>query len=69
VTVTPYNLGGNAQDCAEISFITEILPPDCTTLLSPSNGSTNVEVNTGISWNPVQGADGYFITVATFLWR
>ena len=66
VIVTPYNIGGSAEGCTEISFITEILPPLCTALLTPSNESLNVPINTEISWNPITNADGYFITIGTF---
>ncbi len=66
VTVTPYNIGGSAESCTELSFTTVLLPPVCTSLISPSNGSLNVPVNTGVSWNPIASADGYFITIGTF---
>ncbi len=66
VTVIPYNIGGEANGCITDSFSTELLPPDCTSLLEPSDGSTNVSINTGISWNPVDNADGYFVSAGTF---
>lgn len=66
VTVIPYNIGGEASDCTTVSFSTELLPPDCTSLLEPTDGSTNVSINTGLSWNPVERADGYFVSAGTF---
>ncbi len=34
-------------------------------LISPTNGSTNVSVNTTISWNEVVGVPGYIISIGT----
>ena len=64
VTITPYNEAGNASGCAEESFIIEAVP-DCTNLISPINGATNVVVNTDIIWDPVFNADGYILTIGT----
>ncbi|ULC59074.1 T9SS type B sorting domain-containing protein [Flaviramulus sp. BrNp1-15] len=38
----------------------------CPRLTSPTNGSTNVPVNTTITWNNVDGATGYIINIGTF---
>lgn len=67
VTIIPYNEEGNAAGCAEESFTTELIPvpPSCTTLSSPLDGTTNVPVDTNISWNPVDGATGYLVIVGT----
>ncbi|UNY97931.1 BspA family leucine-rich repeat surface protein [Zhouia spongiae] len=67
VSVIPYNSTGSATGCSEISFTTEIVPtaPNCTTITVPSNGATNVSVSTGISWNTVSDADGYYISIGT----
>ncbi|WP_428741326.1 BspA family leucine-rich repeat surface protein [Tenacibaculum sp.] len=67
VSVTPYNSVGSASGCSKISFITETLPtaPNCTTITVPTNGATNVSVNTGISWNAVTDADGYYLSIGT----
>ncbi|REH46422.1 gliding motility-associated-like protein [Tenacibaculum gallaicum] len=67
VSVTPYNSVGNAAGCSEISFTTEIVStaPNCTTITVPSNGATNVSVNTGISWDAVTDADGYYVSIGT----
>ena len=33
--------------------------------IAPSNGDTEVALDTTLSWNPAEGADGYFVTVGT----
>lgn len=67
VTITPYNAIGNATGCAESNFTTEIIPtvPDCTTIISPANGSNDIAVDTFISWTFSYGATGYFISIGT----
>ncbi|AZJ32649.1 BspA family leucine-rich repeat surface protein [Tenacibaculum mesophilum] len=67
VSVIPYNSVGSATGCSEISFTTEIVPtsPNCTTITVPSNGATNVSVSTGISWDAVVDADGYYVSIGT----
>ena len=67
VTIIPYNEEGNAINCTEESFTTELIPvpPACSTLSSPLNGTTDVPVDTNLSWNPVDGATGYIVIVGT----
>lgn len=67
VSIIPYNEVGNAISCTEESFKTEIIPvsPACTQLLSPSNGTTGVPVDSELSWNAVDGATGYLVMVGT----
>ncbi|WP_299258450.1 BspA family leucine-rich repeat surface protein [uncultured Aquimarina sp.] len=67
VTITPYNEEGNATGCAEESFTTELIPvvPSCTTILDPLNGTTDVAIDTNLSWNSVDGATGYLVSVGT----
>ena len=67
VTITPYNDVGPAIGCTEESFRTEFIPvpPVCTTITSPANGSVNVPVDTGLSWNAVADATGYLVSVGT----
>jgi len=62
VTVTPYNDNGDAIICTEESFTTDGVPL-CTSLLTPSNGSTNIVADTNIEWNAVANVDGYKVTV------
>ena len=65
VSITPYNSAGNAAGCASQSFTTEtiVVIPTCTNLIAPSSGSTNVAVNSNISWNAIANATGYFISI------
>lgn len=68
VNITPYNTDGDAINCAEESFtIASPMPevPSCAALSTPTNGATNVNVDTAIVWNEVLGADGYRISVGT----
>jgi gliding motility-associated-like protein len=67
IIVTPYNATGNASGCTLQSFFTETIAtiPNCTTLLTPSNGSTNVAINSNILILAVSNATGYFISIGT----
>jgi gliding motility-associated-like protein len=62
VTITAYNANGDATGCTEESFVTDG-PPACTALSTPTNGATNVPVDTDITWNASTDADGYKLTV------
>ncbi len=39
--------------------------PPCTTLISPLDGDTDVDVTTAISWNPVAEAIGYILQIGS----
>lgn len=67
VTVVPYNADGTAMGCSEESFVTETLPtiPDCTSLLTPSNGDINVPIDVTLTWEESPTADGYRLSVGT----
>ncbi|GAA0716142.1 hypothetical protein GCM10009430_11530 [Aquimarina litoralis] len=67
VFITPYNEEGNAAGCVEESFTTELIPvvPSCTTISDPLNGATNVPIDTNLSWNSADGANGYLVSVGT----
>jgi photosystem II stability/assembly factor-like uncharacterized protein len=67
VNITPYNANGNAVGCAEANFTTEFLaPPFCTSLTSPTAGSTGVPVTTALSWSAANGNPaGYKLFVGT----
>lgn len=65
VTITPYNTSGSSTSCSEESFTTENLLPSCISFLSPLNRTTNISVNTSITWNAVTNATGYFINLGT----
>ncbi|MGO4919194.1 BspA family leucine-rich repeat surface protein [Maribacter spongiicola] len=64
VSIKPYNTNGEATGCTSESFT--ILPPpvpSCTSLITPVNNTANADIDTDISWNAVDGATGYTITV------
>ena len=65
VTIIAYNSFGDSVGCIEESFTTELLMPDCTTLSSPLNGTTGVSLSSDISWNEVNTASGYKLSVGT----
>ncbi len=67
VTIIPYNDEGDAINCTEETFRTgdSTSPPSCTLLSAPINGSTNIAVDTNLSWNGSGTADGYRLTVGT----
>lgn len=62
VTIIPYNAVGDAVGCGSESFIIRPVP-ECTNLISPLNGATNIASNTSIEWAPVANADGYKISI------
>ena len=68
VNITAYNAEGNSGNCMEFSFTT-IPPIDpaplCTNLIFPENGATDVSPEAILSWNEVESAEGYFISVGT----
>jgi gliding motility-associated-like protein len=65
--VVPVNSLGQALGCTEISFTTEHITtiPECTNIIGPGNGSTNVALNAVISWADVGTADGYYLSIGT----
>ena len=65
VVIIPYNSAGNAVGCNLEYIETEVIVPNCTTLVSPLNNATNIPINSNISWNAVTNATGYFISYGT----
>lgn len=67
VTITPYNSLGAASGCASQQFETRApsVLPDCTTMIYPMDGETNVPLNPLLEWNPVPDATGYVVTIGT----
>ncbi len=65
VQIIPYNLIGDALACTEYSFTTSEIAtlPSCTSMISPSDGATNVPLTPILEWVAVPGATGYRITV------
>ncbi len=67
VTITPYDIDGDADSCTTESFRTApIIPiPDCTSLLFPVAGSREVNPSVNIAWNGAPRALGYVLEVGT----
>ena len=65
VSIIPYNTSGDAIGCSSESFITEIIAPDCVSLISPANGEVNVPLESIISWEEVEKTNGYRISLGT----
>ncbi|KPM30702.1 Membrane-associated lipoprotein precurser [Croceitalea dokdonensis DOKDO 023] len=65
VTIVPYNALGDAVGCPTESFTIEGAVPECTSLISPLNFAIDIPVNTNLSWDVSEGAQGYFLKVGT----
>ncbi|MDO6598064.1 hypothetical protein Q4512_14165, partial [Oceanihabitans sp. 2_MG-2023] len=46
-------------------FTTEVLEPNCTSLILPINNDTNVSVSSNVSWNAISNATGYSLNIGT----
>lgn len=57
----------NSITCDSQSFTTEdnMLIPSCTQVTNPANGSTNVPVETNLSWGYAPRATGYIVQIGT----
>lgn len=67
-TITPYNENGQNISCQETMFTTESIntdAPPCTTIITPQDGAVNVALTPLVSWEPVENATGYRLTVGT----
>jgi len=65
VTVVPYNTSGAAVGCTSDSFETEVIIPECTSLSSPFNGETEVDLESTIVWEEIEKTDGYRLSIGT----
>ncbi|WP_340105580.1 T9SS type A sorting domain-containing protein [Rhodohalobacter sp. 8-1] len=66
VTSVATSADGNSSEFSEISEVVElILPPGIVTLSSPQDGTTDISVNPGLSWQSVSNADTYDVQVST----
>ena len=67
VTITPYFQTGPALVCPSESFTTSAATvlPDCTTISFPTLSTTDVPVDSNITWNSSINATGYFISIGT----
>ena len=67
VTIIPFNDIGDATGCTEESFSTDTVttPPDCTSLTAPLDNSTNVLIDTNLTWAVAPSATSYQVSVGT----
>ncbi|MAU15471.1 MAG: hypothetical protein CMH46_08025 [Muricauda sp.] len=67
VSIVPYNSLGSAIGCNQQQFTTrtESEIPDCTTIVYPQNGETNVPLSPILEWDAVSDVTGYIVTIGT----
>ena len=67
VKVVPYNDNGSLSSCIEESFVTGDIAelPNCSNVIFPSNGETNVILSPLIEWEAVSGANGYKVYIGS----
>jgi len=68
VTIIPFNENGEISICPESEFTTEVITnvvPECTQLIIPFDGQTEVALTPILEWTAVDNADGYLIKVGT----
>ncbi len=65
--VTLYIYDSYIDGCdAQVQFLLTIIKPlSCTLLTSPTNGETNVFTDTDLSWDLVEDATGYLLSIGT----
>lgn len=66
-SIVPYNALGTAMGCTAQQFTTraESEIPDCTNIIYPLNGETNVPLSPVLEWHAVPDATGYIVTIGT----
>ena len=64
VTLIAFNAQGDAVGCTEINFTTTAIP-ECPQILAPLDNATDVFLDDVITWNTVDHATGYRITIGT----
>ena len=67
VKITPVNDNGEPTNCTVESFITADIAQslNCSRLVFPINGATNVPLTPLLEWEEVPGATGYRVTIGT----
>ncbi|WP_228235424.1 T9SS type B sorting domain-containing protein [Allomuricauda sp. M10] len=67
VTIVPYNALGTAVGCTSQQFTTraESEIPDCTSIVYPADGESNVPLSPVLEWVAVPDATGYIVTIGT----
>jgi len=65
--ITLYTYDSYDNGCSdEVEFNLIIIKPlDCTALISPFNGELNVFTDTSLSWDAVENATGYLVSIGT----
>lgn len=66
-SIVPYNALGAAMGCTYQEFTTREASaiPDCTTIIYPQNGETNIPLSPFLEWTAVPDATGYVVTIGT----
>ena len=65
VSIIPYNTSGEATTCSSESFMTELVAPECSVLITPFNGEEDVALENNITWGEVDNIDGYRLSLGT----
>ena len=67
VTITLFLFDQDNIVCPSQSFTTEnvTIPPNCTSLINPTNGETNVNTGVNLNWVYAPKATGYRLTLGT----
>lgn len=65
VSLTSYNSLGNALGCTQQEFRTQQLLPQCSFLIEPDIEKEIIDVNTELSWQASENAEGYRISIVT----
>ena len=67
VTIIPYNENGFNNTCIEVSFTTGNVSalPNCSYLISPIDGETNVPLSPLLEWEAIAGAIGYKVFIGS----
>lgn len=60
------NIHDNQTNCNSLQEVGQIcMPLPCAILQSPPSNATNVPINTSLSWNAIEGANGYQLSIGT----
>ncbi|WP_321826812.1 T9SS type B sorting domain-containing protein [Maribacter dokdonensis] len=67
VNIIPYNSIGMATGCNTIIFTTAeaAILPQCTSMITPFDGETNVPLSPTLQWNAVVNATGYRVSIGS----
>jgi len=67
VAIITMNPNGANGSCSQVQFTTQPSDglPSCTAPISPEHDAQNVSITPNLTWQPVEDADGYLLTVGT----